>query len=174
LGEVDAEYNQDGFSFTRDNITFGTLTARLVHDAEQLWGDLYPAWQSYADECERLLAFLREHGELDRFWPRLCSRKQQRDEALNEIRVAYFLEVAGYPADQPNAPKIQSDIVTIEQRLFWDVTTEKIEHLYTSSANFCLELRSRVAGAPERPTQMPAHHPIHTVPEPKIDTAGLP
>ena len=76
-------------------VTFGPLTARLVHQAR--WGDLYPAWQFYADECERLLAFLRAHGELDRFWPRLCSREHQRDEALNEIRVAYFLESAGFP-----------------------------------------------------------------------------
>jgi len=77
------------------------------------------------------------------------------------------------PADQPKAPKIQSDIVTIEQRLFWDVTTEKIEHLFTSSANLCLELRSKVVGTPKRPTPMPAHYPIRTVPEPKIDIPEL-
>jgi hypothetical protein len=62
-----------------------------------VWGDLYPAWQWYADECERLLSFLAAHGELDRFWPRLRSRRQQRDEALNEIRVGYFLDSTGYP-----------------------------------------------------------------------------
>ena len=77
------------------------------------------------------------------------------------------------PADQPNAPEILSDIVTIEERMFWDVTTEKIEHLFTSSANFCLELRSLVAGVPERPTQPPAHHPILTVPESEIHVPEL-
>lgn len=62
-----------------------------------MWRDLYPAWQCYADECERLLSFAALQGEIDRFWPRLSSRRQQRDEALNEIRVAYFLDSAGFP-----------------------------------------------------------------------------
>lgn len=44
----------------------------------------------------RTVAFFPSRAELDRFWPRLCSRRQQRDEALNEIRVAFFLEQSGY------------------------------------------------------------------------------
>jgi hypothetical protein len=54
-----------------------------------------------------LLTFLRDHGALDHYWPRLCSRAQQRDEALNEIRVAFRLQSAGYsvvawePEDAP-------------------------------------------------------------------------
>jgi hypothetical protein len=82
------------------------MTARLKREAA--WDDSYPAWQDYAEECECLLGFLSDSGALDRFRPRLCSKKQQRDEALNEIRVAYFLQSIGYPViawepeDAPN------------------------------------------------------------------------
>ena len=59
--------------------------------------DIYPAWQGWANECERLLAFADGHGQLQRFWPRLTAKKQQRDDALTEIRVASFLSGRGYP-----------------------------------------------------------------------------
>ena len=78
------------------NFSLGPLTKRLVHEA--YWRDQYPAWPGYANECEALLEFVRAHGQLDRFWPRLSgSRHTQRDEALNEIRVAYLLEKLGFP-----------------------------------------------------------------------------
>lgn len=76
-------------------INLGPLTSRLKGEAS--WDDAYPAWQAYANECESLLEFLHGHGALDRFRPRLRSKKQQRDEALNEIRVAYFLQSIGHP-----------------------------------------------------------------------------
>jgi hypothetical protein len=83
------------FALSR-NVTFGPLTRRLLHEAS--WRDEYPAWPGYANECECLLEFLRAHGQLDRFWPRLTSsRRTQRDEALNEIRTAYLLDKLGYP-----------------------------------------------------------------------------
>jgi hypothetical protein len=61
----------------------GLLTRRLK--SESNWRDKYPAWQVYADECEHLLEFLLAKGKLDHYWPRLCSKKQQRDETLNEM-----------------------------------------------------------------------------------------
>ena len=85
----------------------GLLTRRLK--SESNWRDKYPAWQVYADECEHLLEFLLAKGKLDHYWPRLCSKKQQRDETLNEIRVAYYLDSVGYsvvawePVDVPGA-----------------------------------------------------------------------
>ncbi len=78
-----------------NEVNLGFLTAHLKEEAR--WTDEYPAWQAYADECERLLEFLQSHHQLDRFWPRLRAKKQQRDEALNEIRVAHFVHSAGYP-----------------------------------------------------------------------------
>ncbi len=77
------------------DVNLAPLTARLKGEAR--WNDEYPAWQVYADECERLLEFLRDQKATQRFWPRLCSKKQQRDEALNEIRVAHYLDSIGYP-----------------------------------------------------------------------------
>jgi hypothetical protein len=89
------------------SVTLGPLTARLKGKAS--WKDHYPeddypAWQDFADECESLLGFLQNHGALDRFWPRLCSKPQQRDEAINEIRVAYYLDSVGYPVIDWNEP----------------------------------------------------------------------
>ena len=80
-----------------NNVMFAPRTARLVSEGASKWGDVYPAWQPYADECERLLTFVDGHGQLSRFWPRLVGRPQQRDEALNEMRVAYFFEQSGFP-----------------------------------------------------------------------------
>jgi hypothetical protein len=76
-------------------VNLGALTSRLKSEAS--WQDKYPAWQPWADECEALLSFLSRHAALERFWPRLCAKPQQRDEAINEIRVAYFLDQAGFP-----------------------------------------------------------------------------
>jgi hypothetical protein len=45
-----------------------------------------------ANVHERWLEFIDERGQLERFIPRLQSRPAQRDEALAEIAVAYFLE----------------------------------------------------------------------------------
>ncbi len=52
-----------------------------------------------------MLEFLRDHSALDRFWPRLCSKKQQRDEAISEIRVARYLASVGYPVTDWNEPE---------------------------------------------------------------------
>ena len=76
-------------------VKLGPLTQHLARASQ--WDDIYPASQGWANECERLLAFADAHGQLQRFWPRLTAKKQQRDEALNEIRVAHFLSGAGYP-----------------------------------------------------------------------------
>ncbi len=75
----------------------GPLTNNLVRRSSETWGDLYPSCQGYADECEALLEFIIERGQFDRFLSRLTSRRQQRDEALNEIRTAYLMESLGYP-----------------------------------------------------------------------------
>jgi hypothetical protein len=75
-------------------VNLASLTSRLKYEAS--WKDDYPNRQFYADECELLLKFLQENDKLERFWPRLLSKKQQRDEALNEIRVAYFLHSRGH------------------------------------------------------------------------------
>src|SRR5207244_13539958 len=60
--------------------------------------DDYPSWIEVADEHERWLQFVDGKGDLARFLPRLRYRAGQRDDALAEIAVGYFLERhAGLP-----------------------------------------------------------------------------
>src|SRR5271170_6894015 len=66
----------------------GPVARRLVSPAR--WTDEYPAWPAYAKELDALLLFADEQGRLSQFVPRLESRNTQRDEALNELRVAYW------------------------------------------------------------------------------------
>jgi|SRR5579864_2330232 len=77
-----------------DKIKFGPITTELLNEAR--WTDSYPVMQDLADECEHLLGFLDKSDELYRYWPRLLAKQQKRDEALQEIRVAYFLDRLGY------------------------------------------------------------------------------
>jgi len=78
-------------------IRLGPLTNRIVRQASGKWKDLYPATQGYANECESLLEFVADRNQFDRFLSRLCARREQRDEALNEIRAAYLIDLIGYP-----------------------------------------------------------------------------
>lgn len=68
----------------------------LLYDVSQgaRWidEDQFPAWAEWADEVEKWLHFLRERGALTFYLPRLRDRAARRDEALSEIKVAYFLE----------------------------------------------------------------------------------
>ena len=76
-----------------EKLKLGPLTSRLLSEAKWKGQDKYPALQSYADECERLLEFAIRKGRWDRFWSRLvANHTRQRDSALNELRVAYHLD----------------------------------------------------------------------------------
>ena len=62
------------------------------------WTDAYPACQEWEDEFGRLLAFAEAQGQFSNYLPRLRTpRNNQRDEALNELRVAFFLHRSGFP-----------------------------------------------------------------------------
>jgi hypothetical protein len=61
------------------------------------WTDDYPASQEWADELEALLAFSESQGQHNRFLPKLRTpRNKQRDAALSELRVAFFLNHSGF------------------------------------------------------------------------------
>jgi hypothetical protein len=78
------------------NIGLGPLTSNLLYPFP--WKDDYPVWQEWADELERLLSFADSQGQMPAFLPRLkTDRRNQRDEALNELRVAFFLHRNGFP-----------------------------------------------------------------------------
>lgn len=72
------------------------LSERLLREAR--WKDQYPAYDEWAVELEELLQFLLAQNRLTEFWPRLTApRAQERDDALQEIRIARFLDTNGYP-----------------------------------------------------------------------------
>src|SRR5439155_7842435 len=125
------------------------------------WRDEYPAWQDWADECESLLTFLSDGGALERFWPRLCAKAQQRDETINEIRVAYFLHLAGYPVvdwepQDAEGRKLEYAVAISQQRkMFVEVKSPGWEAELSAS--------ERVAGrASQRERRMPNHETSHS------------
>ena len=61
------------------------------------WTDDYPAYPEHAKELDVLLMFADDQGCLPSFVPRLESKRTQRDEALEELRVAYWLHHSGFP-----------------------------------------------------------------------------
>jgi hypothetical protein len=74
------------------------LSERMLREARWLGKDAYPAHEEWAAELEELLQFIQAHNRLNSFWPRLTGpRTQERDDALQEIRVARFLDANGYP-----------------------------------------------------------------------------
>ena len=76
-----------------EKLKLGPLTSKLLNEAKWKNQDKYPAWQSYADECERLLHFATQRDQWDRFWSKLTAdNTRQRDSALNELRVAFHFE----------------------------------------------------------------------------------
>ncbi len=94
--------------------SLGPLTARILYPFE--WDDAYPSSQGWADELEALLCFADSQGRLnsggksnDDFYPRInTNRCNQRDEALNELRVARFLTRNGFPIRAWNPPGMGS------------------------------------------------------------------
>ncbi|MGB8801409.1 MAG: hypothetical protein WCC97_12030 [Candidatus Acidiferrales bacterium] len=75
---------------------FGTLTSTLLFPLP--WKDDYPSCQEWADELECLLTFADSQGQRTAFLPRIkTNRANQRDEALNELRVAMPLQSNGFP-----------------------------------------------------------------------------
>ncbi|SRR5712692_3414666 len=90
---------------TANHISEALLSQRLLREARWVGQDGYPTSPQYSVELEGLLGFLQAHNRLESFWPRLAGpRRQQRDEALQEIRVARFLTSNGFPVVQWEPP----------------------------------------------------------------------
>lgn len=129
------------------------------------WDDPYPAWQPWADEAEALLRFLFEEHQLHRFWPRLCAKKQQRDEALNEIRVARFLTARGYPisdwAEPQDAPGTNVEYAISlgdSARAFVEVKSPGWESELTAA-----EIQNGRTKEPKYPTEGRAAGPVRII-----------
>jgi hypothetical protein len=87
---------------------FGPAARRLI--SPDRWTDQYPAWPAYAKELDALLLFADEQGRLPHFIPRLESKNTLRDEALNELRVAYLLHHSQFPVVQWEPPGLNRKI----------------------------------------------------------------
>ena len=60
------------------------------------WNDGYPARLDDAEELDKLLLFAKGEGQLDLYISRVRGKLTQRDEALNELRVAFYFQSSGY------------------------------------------------------------------------------
>ena len=87
---------------------FGPVARRLI--SSDRWTDDYPAWTDWAKELDELLKFADDQRRLSEFIPRLESRKTLRDEALNELRVAYFLHQSRFSIVQWEPPGLNGKV----------------------------------------------------------------
>lgn len=87
---------------------FGPAARRLISPGR--WTDQYPATPAYAKELDVLLSFADAEGRLPQFIPRLESKNTQRDEALDELRVAYLLHHSGFPVTQWEPPGLNGKV----------------------------------------------------------------
>jgi hypothetical protein len=77
-------------------IQLGRLTSTVVDRAAWFGQDGWPAWPYFAEEAERLFSFAEARGVFAMYLNELCGRRSQRDSAIAELRVAYFLDRNGF------------------------------------------------------------------------------
>src|SRR2546426_4035945 len=73
-------------------IDLGPLTSRLRDQARWVGQDQFPSSQLWADELEKVLSFSAAQGVFDRYSGDLTASRNQRDSALAELRVAFYLD----------------------------------------------------------------------------------
>ncbi len=92
MGTIDLNYGSY-------SVRLGPLSSSIYQGAP--WaGDGYPAWQMFADELESLLVFANEAGVLQMYRKELRGRANQRDSAIEELRVAKLLSDQGFAVVQ--------------------------------------------------------------------------
>lgn len=89
-------------------LRLGPVARKLI--SPDVWTDGYPGPEAYVKELDVLLKFADEKGCLQRFVPNLEGRNNQRDEALNELRLAYLLENLNFPIIQWDPPGLNGKI----------------------------------------------------------------
>lgn len=87
---------------------FGPIARRLI--CPDRWKDEYPATPEYAQELDALLDYGSEQDRLLNFIPRLESKAAKRDEALEELRVAYWFHHRGFPVAQWEPPGLNGKV----------------------------------------------------------------
>jgi hypothetical protein len=79
-----------------DEVILGPLTRLVVGNAKWRESSQYPAFQVWADEAERLFAFLEAQSMFERFLPRLCAREREKTAAMAEARTGFFFHRNGF------------------------------------------------------------------------------
>ena len=87
----------------------GTGALRLGPAARRLispdrWTDGYPGPVAYSRELDVLLDWASKRNYLKRFVPNIEAKNTKRDEALNELRLAYLFDHTGFPVVQLDPP----------------------------------------------------------------------
>lgn len=77
----------------RGEIEVGVLLAQVL-DGKNIGG--WPGSQEWADEAEAILAFLKEHGQLETFLKPMRGKENQREGAFAHGRAAMWLAQHGY------------------------------------------------------------------------------
>jgi hypothetical protein len=84
------------FHRVNETVTLGPLGSSVADGSSWLGADEFPSSQSWADELERVLAFAHSRGGFERCLGDLRGSASQRDSALAELRVAFFLDRNGF------------------------------------------------------------------------------
>lgn len=77
-------------------VQLGPLTSKIRNGARWATQDQFPSDQIWADDVERVLRFAKAQGQFDHYFNKLRGNARQRDSALDELRVAYFLSRKGF------------------------------------------------------------------------------
>lgn len=94
-----------------NKINLGPRTRAILSDAVWSEKSFFPGHQSWADEFEKILAFLEAQGQFERFYSRL--RAKERDGALAEARAGFYFHRNGFKILkwEPEAvPRVPGDI----------------------------------------------------------------
>ena len=67
-----------------DYVKLGPLTRRLLTDARWSSQDEFPAFQSWADDVERILTFVHEQGRFDQLFPVCTDRTLSTETPLSQ------------------------------------------------------------------------------------------
>jgi len=76
------------------SVFLGNFTTKLL--GHRPWKDGYPAHPIYGEELEKILLFAESEGRRDHYISRLRGKLNQREESLNELRVAFHLKHQGF------------------------------------------------------------------------------
>jgi hypothetical protein len=78
------------------HLRIGPYLRTVAANAKWRTADEFPSCQEWADEVEKVLAFLDSQDQFERFLPRLSARKGERDGALAEAFVGFFFARNGF------------------------------------------------------------------------------